>query len=75
MDPLLAVDELAEVLVGGQQHRVPRVRLLEGVVVRHARGRLGDVKHLAIIPAQPLHDRPIDAFINDKVHADFVVTG
>jgi hypothetical protein len=64
-----AKDELAEILVQGNEHRSAFVRLSEHGVVRHAGRRLGDVNHLVPVRPKLLYDRAIYALVADEVHA------
>ena len=75
IQPANVDDQLTEILVARQQHRLVIVCLPQDLVVRHARRELGNIEDIITIVAKPLHDRPIDAFISKHGHADFALTG
>ena len=75
MDEPLAEDELTEIFVRCDEQGTTGIRFAEDFRVPDARRKLGDVEHIVSVGAKALHDRPVNIFISDDVHAVFVLIG
>lgn len=75
MDSTEPINQLAKILVLGEQQRASGIGLLENLVVTDARGQLGNVRRVMGILTQSLDNGLIDAFVSEKDHADCLVMG
>jgi len=67
---LLAVDQVAKVLVGGQQDGAVRLSEGENLLVIRSGHLFGDRDNLVSRKAQPLDDAVVNALVSDQFHAD-----
>jgi hypothetical protein len=61
----LPEDQLAEVLVRGQQNGAPCVGLLQDFLICNAGRQLGHIDDVMTVLSEPLHHWAVDAFIGD----------
>lgn len=68
-NPALPEDQLAEILVGGQEEDSSGRRASQYGFVGNSGVELRDVKHLPAILPEGLYDLPLDSLVGDEPHA------
>jgi hypothetical protein len=69
MNATHSVDEFAEVLVGRHDYRVTLIGVLQEMVIRASRSRLGRIVHLMPTCPKTVDDLAIDALVREEIHA------
>jgi hypothetical protein len=67
--PLLAEDELSEILVTGDKESARLARQFQDEFVTDSRVKLSDVGNFKPIQAKSVNDLSIDAFVGDELQA------